>query len=390
MPKRRRQKEVIPSSPPLRRRRGSQSPRKRGGRRGNKHSETDGGRSNASYFDAKHPGSFSAVSGFLANNKSVDKKKFKQWALGEDTITLHQPSRKRFQRRRVVVFEAGDLIQIDLMDFQSLSRFNRGYNYVLAAIDVFSKFAFAIPIKRKTAKEVLRALKTIIGEMKPKKIQSDRGLEFMNQTISDWAKANDIVMYATYNYDIKACVVERFIRTFKGRLYRYFTHNNTSTYIDVLPDIIKSYNESYHRSIKMTPKLARKKSNERLVYGNLYRETKPYYKQSPSFKVNDTVRVSRFPELFSKGYTQNFSTEYFFIDRIERTDPPVYKLRDLAGEKLLGTFYARELNKISVSRDKTFKIEKILEEKGGKVLVKYIGWPMKFAEWIPKTRVQKV
>ena len=321
------------------------------------------------------------------NNKNTDKEK---WALGEDAITLHQPTRKRFPRRRVLVFEAGDLLQIDLMDFQSLSKFNQGYNFVLTAIDAFSKFAYALPIKRKTAKEVLRALKTIIKDMKPKKIQSDRGLEFVNQTISDWAKANGIVMYSSFNFDIKASIVERFIRTFKGRLYRYFTHNNTSTYIDVLPDIIKSYNESYHRSIKMTPKLARKKSNEQLVYRNLYRETKPFYKQTPSFKVNDPVRVSRFPDLFSKGYTQSFSTEYFFIDGVERTDPPVYKLRDLANEKLLGTFYAHELNKIVIDRNKTFKIEKILEEKGDKVLVKYIGWPIKFAEWIPKKRIQKV
>ena len=342
------------------------------------------------YFNAKHPGSFSAVSGFLTNNENVDKKKFKKWSSGEDAITLHQPSRKRFPRRRVLVFAAGDLLQIDLMDFQSLSKFNRGYNFVLTGIDVFSKFAFAIPIKRKTAKEVLRGLKTIIKDMKPKKIQSDRGLEFVNQTISDWAKANGIVMYSSFNFDIKACIIERFIRTFKGRLYRYFTHNNTSTYIDVLPDIIKSYNESYHRSIKMTPKEARKKSNERLVYRNLYRETKPFYRKTPTFKVNDPVRVSRFPELFSKGYTQSFSTEYFFIDSVERTYPAVYKLRDLAGEKLLGTFYAHELNKISIDRNKTFKIEKILEEKGDKVLVKYIGWPIKFAEWIPKKRIQKV
>ena len=157
------------------------------------------------------------------------------------------------------------------MDFQSLSEFNQGFNYVLTAIDAFSKFAYAIPLKRKTAKDVLKALQTIIKDIKPKKIQTDRGLEFVNQTISDWAKSNGIRMYSTYNYDIKASIVERFIRTFKGRLYRYFTQNSTSVYIDVLSSIINSYNETFHRSIKMTPKQARKKSNETLVYENLRR-----------------------------------------------------------------------------------------------------------------------
>ena len=209
----------------------------------------------------------------------------------------------------------------------------------------------------------------------------------MNQTISDWAKSNGIRMYSTYNYDIKASIVERFIRTFKGRLYRYFTQNSTSVYIDVLSSIINSYNETFHRTIKMTPKQARKKSNETLVYENLYRNTHPLYNRVAKFKVNDPVRVSRYPNIFAKAYTQNFSAEYFFIDKVEHTEPPVYKLRDFAGEKLLGTFYEQELTKISVDRNKTFKIEKVLEEKGNKVLVKYLGWPMKFSEWIPKKRI---
>ena len=290
----------------------------------------------------------------------------------------------------MLVFEAGELLQMDLMDFQSLSKFNRGFNYVLTAIDAFSKFAYAIPLKRKTAKEVLHALQIIIKDVKPKKIQTDRGLEFVNQIISDWAKSNDIIMYSSYNYDIKACIVERFIRTFKGRLYRYFTHYTTSTYIDILSNIIDSYNKSYHRSIKMSPKDARKKSNEMIVYRNLYRNTRPIYKQSPKLKLNDPVRVSRYPSQFAKSYTQSFSTEYFFIDKIERTDPPVYKLRDLAGEKLLGTFYEQELAKIAIDSNKPFKIEKILEEKNNMVLVKYLGWPSKFSEWLPKKRIQKI
>ena len=107
----------------------------------------------------------------------------------------------------------------------------------------------------------------------------------------------------------------------------------------------------------MTQKQARKKSNETLVSENLYHNTRPLYKRVAKFKVNDPVRVSRYPNIFAKAYTQNFSTEYFFIDKVEHTEPPVYKLRDFAGEKLLGTFYEQELTKISVDRNKTFKIE---------------------------------
>ena len=342
----------------------------------------------SSYFNPKHPGSFSGVSGFIKNNKNINKKKFREWAKKESTLTLHKPARKHFPRRRVLVFSTGDLLQIDLMDFQKLSKYNKGFKYVLVGIDVFSKFAYAIAVKRKTAKAVLQGLKVIVGNIFPKKIQSDRGLEFMNETISKWLKRRNIELYATYNYDIKACVVERFIRTIKDRLYRYFTENTTNTYIDVLSKIIESYNSSFHRSIKMTPKEARKKENEITVFDNLY--SKPMIIKKAQFKVNDTVRVSRYPSLFLKSCTPNFSQEYFYIDSVENTVPHVYKLRDVAGEKIAGTFYEEELQKITVDSKTPFKIQAVLAKKNNKVLVKYLGWPNKFNEWIPQKRLKKL
>ena len=195
------------------------------------------------YYNPKHPGDFCGVSGFLKNNKNVNKARFKEWSEKQNAITQHCCARKRFPRCRVLVFSTGDLFQVDLMDFQSLASSNSGYRIVLVAIDVFSKFAWAVTLKRKTTEEVLRGLQIIVKDMSPRKIE----------------------MYATYNYDMKACVVERFIRTFKSRLYRYFTQNSTDTYIRVLPDIIQSYNHSFHRSIKMTPVEARKPRKELLV-----------------------------------------------------------------------------------------------------------------------------
>ena len=342
------------------------------------------------YYDPKHPGSFCGVSGFLKNNKNVNKFRFKEWSEKQNAITQHCCARKRFPRRRVLVFSTGDLFQVDLMDFQSLAPSNNGYRFVLVAIDVFSKFAWAVALKRKTAEEVLRGLEIIVKDMTPKKIQCDRGLEFFNRRIETWLKARKIEMYATYNYDMKACVVERFIRTFKGHLYRYFTEKSTDTYFRVLPDIIQSYNRSYHRSIKMTPCEARKPMNESLVYDNLYRQCRKDHHAPPNLKVNDAVRVSRYPSAFLKSYTKNFSTEYFFIDSVERTQPVVYRLRDLTGERIKGTFYQQELKKISVDSNASFEIEAVLAEKGNKFLVKYLGWPNKFNEWLPKKQVKRI
>ena len=343
------------------------------------------------YYNPKHPGGFCGVSGFLKNNKNINKARFKEWSEKQNAITQHCCARKRFPRRRVLVFSTGDLFQVDLMDFQSLASSNSGYRFVLVAIDVFSKFAWAVTLKRKTAEEVLRGLRIIVKDMSPRKIQCDRGLEFFNRRIETWLKSRKIEMYATYNYDMKACVVERFIRTFKSRLYRYFTQKSTDTYIRVLPDIIQSYNHSFHRSIKMTPVEARKPRNESSVYDNLYRSRcNDHHASSSNLTINDAVRVSRYPSPFLKSYTKNFSTEYFFIDSVERTRPVVYRLRDLAGVKIKGTFYQEELKKISVDPNALFEIEAVLAEEGTKVLVKYLGWPSKFNEWLPKKQVKRI
>ena len=189
--------------------------------------KVNGGNEFKQYYNPQHPGSFCGVSGFLKNNKKVDRASFKRWAEEQNAITQHSCARKRFPRRRVLVFSTGELFQIDLMDFQSLSSSNEGYKYVLVAIDAFSKFAWAVPLKRKTAKEVLHALKIITKDLTPRKITCDRGSEFYNQRVTKWLKANKIDIYSTFNSTIKSCIIERFIRTFKARLYRYFTQKTT-------------------------------------------------------------------------------------------------------------------------------------------------------------------
>ena len=106
--------------------------------------------------------------------------------------------------------------------------------------------------------------------------------------------------------------------------------------------------------------------------------------------MNDTVHVSRYPSLFLKSCTPNFSQEYFFVDKVENTSPRVYKLRDLAGEKIEGTFYEEEMQKIKVDSKKSYKIQAVLARKNNQVLVKYLGWPNKFNEWVPKDRLSKI
>ena len=142
-------------------------------------------------------------------------------------------------------------------------------------------------------------------------------------------------MYSTYN-EGKSVVVERFIRTLKNKLYKHMTANNKSVYYNVLNDVVSEYNNTKHSTIKMKP--IDVKNNKR-VYIDEHNE------KSARFNVGDRVRISKFKNIFAKGYTPNWSTEIFIINKINNTVPYTYNIKDLNGEKIIGSFYDKELQK---------------------------------------------
>ena len=149
-------------------------------------------------------------------------------------------------------------------------------------------------------------------------------------------------MYSTENED-KSSVVERWNRTMKNKMYKYFTANMTRTYIDVLPEMVTKYNNTYHRSIKMTPVEGSLPKNSDTVYFNLNKNMPT--KTEPKFKVGDKVRITKKKDIFSKGYETNWTKELFVITEIQNANPPTYKIKDMNGEEIHGTFYEQELQK---------------------------------------------
>ena len=146
---------------------------------------------------------------------------------------------------------------------QAFSKFNQGIKYLLAVIDVFSKYGWLIPLKDKTGKSVASALKTIFEERKPEKIWVDKCKEFYNKDFKDL-----IELYSTENEE-KSSVVERWIRTMKEKMWKYFSANSTNVYLNQLSDLVKEYNNTRHSSIKMTPvKASKKKPN--LRFGEIF------------------------------------------------------------------------------------------------------------------------
>jgi len=335
-----------------------------------------------SYFDPKHPGSFSSPLNFYKNSdKKFTQKKIKDWLINQDTYTLHRPVRWHFQRRRIFTSGIDDLWQADLADLSSIAKFNDGFKFLLTCIDVFSKFAWAIPLKNKSSKSVVSAFTEIFEKRKPANLQTDKGSEFLNESAQKLFRDNSINFYTTENEDIKAAVVERFNRTLKTKMWKYFTFKGTHRYVDVLDDLVYSYNNSFHRTIKMAPSEVNK-DNESSILKLNYIPKKPL---KWLLNVGDKVRISKARRHFKKGYLPNWSEEIFTVTIRHPTDPPTYGIEDYDKERVKGKFYEFELQKVHKTDD-IYKVETVLKtrKKNGKkeYYVKWFGYPDKFNSWV--------
>ena len=191
---------------------------------------------------------------------------------------------------------------------QSLSRKNKGIKDLLCAIYLYSKYAFVIPLKDKKGISIANAFNKIIKQSsrKPNKIWVDQGGEFYNHVFEKWLSDNDINMYSTYN-EGKSVVAERFIRTLNNKLYKHMTATGKNIYYDVLDDVVNKYNNTKHIkhiTIKMKPTDVK---NNKRVYIEEHNE------KDSKFKVGDRVRISRYKNIFAKGYAPNWSSEIFIV-----------------------------------------------------------------------------
>ena len=180
--------------------------------------------------------------------------------------TLHKPTRRHFPRNHIYVGKIDKQWQADLADMVGLQRDNGGNRYILTVIDVFSKFAWGVPVKNKDAKSIRDAFKRVLKfaePRKPERLQTDKGKEFFNRDITDLMSKNGIYHFASES-DQKAAVVERFNRTLKTRILTYLSAKQTKKLVDALPAILNSYYGSYHRSIGMAPNKVTQNDEEQI------------------------------------------------------------------------------------------------------------------------------
>ena len=199
----------------------------------------------------------------------------------------------------------------------------------LCDIDIYSKYAWVIPLKYKKGITITNAFQKE-SNRKPNKIWVDKSSEFYNRSMKSWLERNAIKMK-------EILLLLKVIRILKNKIYKYQTSISKNVYIDKLDDIVNKYNNTYHSTIKMKPVD---------VKSSTYIDSsKEINDKDPKFKIGDIVRISKYKNIFAKGYDPNWSEEVFVIKKVKNTVPWTYVISDLKGEEIVGRFYEKELQK---------------------------------------------
>ena len=353
------------------------------------------------YTTPKEPASFSGLNSFIKNHPKFNKKNVFKVLNKLNVYTQHKPIKYIFKRNKVLVGGIDDIWQADLIDVKNIKNYNYNIKYILTCIDVFSKYGWVIKLKSKTAKDVLEAFKIIFKDKRtPRALHVDGkniffinikciilkiftskgGNEFKGVCRDYLVNEKKIKIYIT-NSKLKAVNVERFNSTIKSKMYRMFTfkkslktaRNKYKNFTSNLQDLIDSYNRTYHRSIKEKP-INVNKENELKIFKNLYG-----YERSQgddtyikfSFKKGDFVRKRINKELFSKGYTPNYTDEIFIVEQLLPRVPPVYKIKSIQNEIEENIYYKEELIKVE-SIDFPFEVFEI-EKNGNNYIVNHLN-----------------
>ena len=354
------------------------------------------------YFDEKNPNSFASANKLYLAAKKIDnditRDFVKRWLSSRFEYSLFKQPRHTFKRNKVLASFINEYWQIDILDYANISRFNNGFKYLINIIDVFSKFLICIPTKTKTMFEITYKFNILFSKVKPINLQSDRGREFNNRDFKLLCQHNNVNYFTTENQTTKCAVVERVNRTIRLRITKYMAHHGTNRYIDALPDIIRSYNYSIHRSINMSPIQVNLK-NENKVFKKLYGvdtflELLKSDRGKKSFNENDEVRLKFDKKKMDRGHDQMWSDMVYKIRNVyDKFSKPQYSVQ-YGNEILKRRYYPEELQSIQVDKNTFWPIEKILRYRKNnnqvEALVRFKGHNYESDQWIPMDQVQKL
>lgn len=254
------------------------------------------------------------------------------------TKELTRPVINKYKRRSVITTYNNDIWSADLLDVSNMSKSNNNIKFLLIIIDVYSRYAYVIPLKSKNGDDVLNGFKSI--DKTPKNLWVDEGKEFYNSEMKKYCKEHDINMYHTYT-GLKSVYAERFNRTLRDLIFTYLHSNDIKNYLNGLSNIVENYNSTYHKSIKETPYNVYVKN--KLPKHKVYMED-----EEAKFNIGEYVRKVVVKKLFEKGFTAKWSEDIYIINKIDDSTLPImYGLKNLQGVIVKGKFYKNQLLKSS-------------------------------------------
>ena len=359
------------------------------------------------YLDPSKPTSFGGVDKLYHyvkdQGQAISRGDIKKWLSKQTTYSLYRKAVRKFKRPKVIVPTKRYMLDSDTANYEKYASSNDGYKYIAVFINILSHFLYTVPLKSLTSREMAEAMRKVFESNKPTLLRSDRGKEYADKA-AKFMEDQGVKHIATSDHS-KANYAERVIRTIKTKLGRYMTYNKTRRWIDALANVTDSYNNTYHRTIKMSPKEAlvtedpilwktqyetqkkrRKLASPKKKQKKKESRPKPIYK----FKVGDVVRLSKLPGSFDKETDQKWTDELFRVTtRSLNQGIPKYEVKDFANDPIIDKFSNDELQKVLVDEGTHYDVEEKRRRKGKtQLLVHWVGWPSKFDSWIDEDQLK--
>ena len=356
------------------------------------------------YHDSE-PYSFGGINQ-VQNYFNVKKRKVANVLSKSDTYTTFKEFKKPRKNPSIRTHGPNYLWEADLMFFThpQFTSSNDGFLYILAFIDTFTKAAGIMKLKTKDTKIITEMMKKKFDNGdKPKYLRVDAGGEFLSHTFTQMCAKHNVKVYIAQE-PIKCAFIERFNRTFKRILVQLMEHHNSVRWVDFIKPAISIYQSRKHSSIGMSPDEAEDEENHAAIYDKLLRkyakDDRIRYiknKKLPKFRKGDIVKIFKKKGIFTRGFNQSVTKEYFTIYHIDRRlSKDRYYLKDLMGERIIGSFYSEYLVPFTPPTDGgEYRIDPNFSDFKRKrirgvphIWVKWLGWPSKFNQWVPEADIR--
>jgi len=341
-----------------------------------------------SYVNPPHSSAHQGIDAVARDYDGLSKDRAADLLSNATSYTLHREYHKPRATNPFYIYYRRQQMQIDLIDMRQLAAANDGFCWLVVAVDCFSRYMWARATYTKSGKDVCGAVASIIDAagQRPESIFCDRGHEFDNRRLKAYLAGNGIRLLFPFS-ESKAALVERANKTLQGILYRDLTARNSKRYLDRMAAIVRTYNDHFHRTIKMSPREAELPAKADAVVAALrkhYDSREKYRRRKLKIKVGDVVRFkTNYGRRFARGYQEQFSREQCTVDAINtRMAIPMFVLRGSNGQLIQGAFYQEELQPYKTGEFSNSQVEKVMEREGGYIRVRWLGLDPGLDSWI--------